>query len=78
MHGNLVLILVLLMTVITLLVYAPLLHRAVFCPREEPMQRLIAFIKVLAGLVAAVTEVIQRWRQVVLSLRTSMGSQSML
>ena len=59
---NLVWILVLLLMVITLLACAPLLHRAVFCRRDEPMQRLIAFIKALAELAAAVADALHRRR----------------
>jgi hypothetical protein len=56
---NLVLIL-LVLSVITLSVYAPLVYRAVFGRSEVPMKRINAWTKLWAEAALAVTEMLRR------------------
>ena len=40
-----------------------MVNRAVFCRRDEPMERIIAFLKGLAEIVGAVTVALREWRR---------------
>lgn len=40
-----------------------MVNRAVFCRRDEPMERIIAFLKVLAEIVGAAAAALREWRR---------------
>ena len=40
-----------------------MVNRAVFCRRDEPMQRIIAFLKGLAEVLAAAASALREWRR---------------
>jgi hypothetical protein len=40
-----------------------MVNRAVFCRRDEPMERIIAFLKGLAEIFGAVATALREWRR---------------